>query len=173
MDFKHGLIHARVFDRLLVQPLGVVHQLTVDVSLYCLADFLDVGQNWLDTTRGQCIVGTHAHAARQQDLAISDRVHHNAVAVLGSWIEPMTFAGLMIVMFLFGELAVIGFGTRFLCNDLAILHCEYLIILGAAKMGGYGFEIVGDDSNFHISPHLFNMCMLTILPVRQVSYSWK
>lgn len=130
-----------------MQSFRMVNDLPGKISFNRGLDLMDIGQDRLDAARCEPIV--RAHAARLRDLAIGDRVHHEVVPVLGSRVGPVAFAGLVRVFFLPGELAVVGFGARFLRNDPALLHGKYLIMKGTAKMGGNGFKVIGDDSNFH------------------------
>jgi hypothetical protein len=132
-----------------MQTFRMVDDLPGKVGFDSGLDFVDISQDRLDAAGGQGIVCARTHAASKQNLAIGDRVHHCTVAMLGSRVISMAFTRLVNVHFLFSELAVIGLGTIFLGDDLAILDGKYLIILGTAKMGGYGFEIICNDGDFH------------------------
>jgi hypothetical protein len=64
----------------------------------------------------------------------------------------VAFAGLMIVKFLFGELAVIGFGARLLLNYFPILHGKHFIKSCAPEVSTDCPMIVGNEGNFnHLS----------------------
>jgi hypothetical protein len=132
-----------------MQAFRMVDDLPGKIGFDSGLDFLDIGQDRLDAADGQCIMRASTHAASQQNLAIGDRVHHSTVAVLGSRVISVAFPGLVGVHFLISELAVIGLGTILLRDDLSILDGEYLVILSAPEVSRNGFEIIGNDCNFH------------------------
>jgi hypothetical protein len=142
----------------LMQAFRMVDDITGKVGFDSGLDFVDISQDRLDAAGGQGIVCARTHAASKQNLAIGDRVHHCTVTMLGSRVISMAFTRLVSVHFLFSELVVIGFGTIFLGDDLTVFNSKYLIMLGATKMGGYGFEIISNDGDFHGS--LFFMWFL-------------
>lgn len=130
-----------------VQALRMVHQFTVDISFHCGFDFMDVGQDGLNSGLFQIVVGTLAHAACHQNLAIANGLQHAHVAAFGYRPRPMCKAGLIVR--LVGELIMGGFQERLSKGDFPINDSEYLIVHGASKMSADGLMIICYNSYFH------------------------
>jgi len=142
----------RYYSIRLMEAFRMIDNFTRQVGINGCLDFVDICNDRLDAARGECIMGTHTHPACQQHLAVSNAVHHGAVPLLGSRVRAVTFPGLMDMQSLFGKLGMTGFGARFLRHDLPVFHGEDLVMLRPPEMGGYGLEIIGNDSDFHGYP---------------------
>ena len=103
--------------------------------MQCFFDPSYVRQNRADTCVTEALVRSHAHATRDQNLAVVNGLDHRVVTVQGFGMCAMRLSMFVPVMFP-DKLVVIGFGTGFPRRDHILHYGKYVKILRPSKMGG-------------------------------------
>ena len=130
-----------------MQSLLVVDNRSIRSLQGCIFDVSDRGYDRADAGLLQALIRAHSHAARQQNLAISDRRRHAVVGILGSRIETV---GLPLDVNVFaGAPAVSHLLTLFAAKDLPILNRQDDVVRRATKVLADGHTIFRNGSDVH------------------------
>ncbi len=118
---------------------------SLNISLHCIIDRLDVGQNGANITSQQALHSAAAHSSRDQNFAVSNRFNHLAMPMFCFW--SVVMVSVLLMALLTFEVHMPIFVSRLAFLYMTILDCHDDVVLCPAEVLTNGFSIVGNYSD--------------------------
>ena len=158
-----GMVRPRIRDSrsldlclALVKPFRVIHQCTVDVSVYGCFSVVDVGNERADLRLLYGDIGSGSHASDDHGVTIPDRVEHLGVFICRVGTHSMKMLrGFRLVNFL-SELLVSRFVAPFLLDNFARFDREDKVKWGTTEVLANRTVFVHNDCDIHRRLHFLS-----------------